>query len=449
MKKIIYLLVFAVISCGSPKVAPVNYVLFSGNIENPVGETATVIGNEYTAEFLLNEKGYFSDTLYIAAAGFYSFATGRESSVIYLNPGDSIHVSLNTNEFDETINYIGKGAEKNNYLAKKYMESELNGPSFDTFFALGEDEFMTLNNQLHTSEIDLLMASQLTDEQFVEAEKKALKYDFLVNISNYKEYHIYLSKDMDFEVSPEFYNKLQGFDYNNEEDYNDYASYRKIVANHYIKSIETEEELQSTFAAINMIESEEIKNDLLNNFRYSFSPAHPELDTFYKLLMETSTDTAFEAALSAKYDIIKDLTPGNTSPSFNYPDRNGNEVSLEDLRGKYVYVDVWATWCGPCKREIPSLKELTAEFKGKDIAFVSISIDERKDYDKWTAMLDEKEMEGIQIFADNDWKSDFVKAYNIQGIPRFILIDKEGVIISADADRPSNPALKETLNSLL
>lgn len=448
MKKSLYLLLF-VFTWNSIIAADVTYVLFSASVENPVGNTASVTNGEFNVKFTLDENGSFSDTLFIPERGYYSFGTGRESSAMYLNLGDVIHVSLNTEEFDETITYKGKGSEKNNYLAKKYIQSELSGLDFEGFFSLDENSFNVMNNKVFITEEELLIASSIPDDKFIEVEKKALKYDYIANISNYEEYYAYLSKDPDFKPSQEFYEKLSGFDYSNEEDYKIYASYRTIVANHYIKAIDTEEELISTFAALQEVKSDLIRNDLLNSFKYSFSPAHAYLESFYTLLMETSTDDAFKEKLTTKYNLIKNLTPGNESPSFSYPDKDGNNVSLEMLKGKIVYIDVWATWCGPCKREIPYLKELTSNYEGKDIAFVSISIDEQKDYEKWLAMLNEKEMEGFQLFADKAWASSFVKDYAIQGIPRFILIDKDGVIISADADRPSNPELPEILNGLL
>ncbi len=139
---------------------------------------------------------------------------------------------------------------------------------------------------------------------------------------------------------------------------------------------------------------------------------------------------------------------GAASPKFSYPDTTGKIVSLDDLKGRYVYVDVWATWCGPCKREIPHLKELDAAYENKAIDFVSLSIDKQEDKEKWLKMVQDENLQGIQILADNDWNSEFVKAYNITGIPRFILIDKEGNILDADAPRPSDPKLKEVLNSL-
>ena len=124
-------------------------------------------------------------------------------------------------------------------------------------------------------------------------------------------------------------------------------------------------------------------------------------------------------------------------------------TSLESLKGKYVYIDVWATWCGPCIREIPYLKEVEKDYHNKPVSFVSISIDEPKDYEKWKTMVSEKELGGIQLIADNNWNSKFVKEYAILGIPRFILIDPQGNIVSADAPRPSDPALRTLLDGLL
>ncbi|MCB0457717.1 MAG: TlpA disulfide reductase family protein [Flavobacteriaceae bacterium] len=144
------------------------------------------------------------------------------------------------------------------------------------------------------------------------------------------------------------------------------------------------------------------------------------------------------------------LPVGALSPVFeNYENHSGGTTSLSDLKGKYVYIDVWATWCGPCKVEIPFLKEVEKEYHNKNIEFVSISVDKAKDHEKWVNMVKEKELGGIQLFADNDWDSSFVKEYYINGIPRFILIDPEGNIVTPDAPRPSSPKLRELLNGIL
>lgn len=140
---------------------------------------------------------------------------------------------------------------------------------------------------------------------------------------------------------------------------------------------------------------------------------------------------------------------GKPSPQFSYENHKGGKTSLADLKGKWVYVDVWATWCGPCRQEIPFLQEIEEKYKKKNIAFVSISVDKQEDHEKWKKMVTEKSLGGIQLMADNDWKSDFITAYSIRSIPRFILISPEGNVAEADAPRPSDPELKNMLDELL
>ncbi len=155
-------------------------------------------------------------------------------------------------------------------------------------------------------------------------------------------------------------------------------------------------------------------------------------------------------SLQEKASYIKTaLGKGKTSPKFiAYENNAGGKTSLDDLKGKYVYIDVWATWCRPCLAEIPYLKEVEKAYHGKNIEFVSLSIDKPKDYDKWKTMIKEKKLGGIQLLADKAGKSEFIKNYKIEGIPRFILIDPKGNIITPNAPRPSMKELKELFNSL-
>lgn len=184
------------------------------------------------------------------------------------------------------------------------------------------------------------------------------------------------------------------------------------------------------------------------------------LDSLHKANGEKQMEGTIKSLknyLSGKIALRNALPEGTPSPTFeNYINYAGGTTSLSDLKGKYVYVDIWATWCGPCKREIPSLKEVEKKFHDKNIEFVSISVDDEKRsgtkekaFESWQKMVKDKELGGIQLFSDNAWQSDFVKNYKVNGIPRFILIDPEGNIVSPDAPRPSNPMLTELLEEKL
>ncbi|WP_346883302.1 TlpA disulfide reductase family protein [uncultured Algibacter sp.] len=138
---------------------------------------------------------------------------------------------------------------------------------------------------------------------------------------------------------------------------------------------------------------------------------------------------------------------GQESPKFmDYENFSGGTTSLNDFKGKYVYIDLWATWCGPCKAEIPFLQKVEKNYHGKNIEFVSISIDRPNAYNAWRTMVKEKQLSGVQLYAKGD--QSFTSAYKVTGIPRFILISPEGNIVDADAPRPSDPALINLFNEL-
>lgn len=145
-----------------------------------------------------------------------------------------------------------------------------------------------------------------------------------------------------------------------------------------------------------------------------------------------------------KKEVTGSLPPGSMSPDFKYISIKGDTCSLKDFRGKYVYIDVWATWCGPCCKEIPFLQDLEKKMKKKNIVFVSISCDANRM--TWARIVKEKKMGGVQLHMRND--TSFKEAYGITGIPRFILLDKEGRIVNAYMTRPSDPATTKTLEGL-
>ncbi|CAM3452721.1 TlpA family protein disulfide reductase [Flavobacterium chungbukense] len=164
-----------------------------------------------------------------------------------------------------------------------------------------------------------------------------------------------------------------------------------------------------------------------------------------KPLMVSGASKAF----LLEYEKVLHKNVGQKGLDFTYKDINDKPVSFSDFKGKFVYIDLWATWCGPCKAEIPHMKKIEEDYHGKNIVFVSLSLDKAKDAQKWKDYVTKEQLKGIQLMADKDFGSDVAKNYDVNAIPRFLLFDTKGNIINADALRPSNPELRAQLDKLL
>jgi thiol-disulfide isomerase/thioredoxin len=171
--------------------------------------------------------------------------------------------------------------------------------------------------------------------------------------------------------------------------------------------------------------------------------------TAYQQFISTCTNKNYTAAIQQLYNNYRQFSDNSPAPDFSYRNISNNLVSLRSLSGKFVYIDIWATWCGPCKAEIPYLTTMEEQYKGKNIHFVSISVDQPADKEKWKKYVTTKKLKGIQLMTDHAFDAEFIKKFNINSIPRFILIDPMGKIVSANAMRPSDPELKKQLDKLL
>ncbi|WP_299365605.1 TlpA disulfide reductase family protein, partial [Winogradskyella sp.] len=410
MKKLLaFCIVISLFACKKEE-PKIDYTLFSGKIVNPTDKVVSVYqGREKIIDINLNEDDTFTDTLKIKS-GYYRIKHGRESSTMYLNPGDDINLSLDTKEFDETITYNGVGSEDSNFLAAKYLAEEKLDINYAELFAKEEHDFLAMMDEVKSSKVEFLKASKDISDELRSLEEKNIEYDHLTNLFNYKSYHAYYAKKEEFKPSDEFMEMFKTVNFDNQKDYETLDSYKSLVQGYYMNKINDSDNPTEIFNEINNKDFPLLKEDLANNLRFRIGPNNEHNEAYFNALMVMSTDKKFKDDLTAKYNKISKLAKGMPSPEFEeYENHKGGTTSLRDLKGKYVYMDIWATWCGPCIREIPSLKELEKQYHGKNITFVSTSIDKAKDHNVWVEMVKDKELGGVQLMADNDWNSQFVK----------------------------------------
>ncbi len=452
MKKLLYLsLALFLFACSEAPV--VNKAVISGKIINPVNDFVFVRSMDQSDSTMLDSTGIFRLEMDIDKPGYYIFSDGNEITHIYISPGDNIYMTLNTEAFDETIEYSGHGSVPNKFLAGKYLVNEKMTKDPKESYMLNEEEFRHFVDSNHTVLLhclDTFFAGQSVQyDEFIDFEKSKMLYDKATLLLVYPSYYMYFSGNKDYQPGEDYYAFLDEVDINNSR-FLELQEFKSFVGR-YISHKAGEKVKQlpqlkkydhpyymAVFAVINdEVMDTDVKNYLLEEFmmRVVNYEGLDKSDTLLAMFYDNCTNTALIQKVDEGIIAWERITKGQTAPGFKYPDINDKMIALEDFKGKYVYIDVWSTRCGPCIAEIPYIKELQQEFKDKNIVFVSVSLDNSRS--AWEKMVKDRELKGVQLFAMHDWESTINKDYNIKGIPRFIMIDKEGKIVDATAPRPS------------
>ena len=411
-----------------------SYVRLSGEITNPNSDKITIRGNGYIKVIDVNTNGTFDDTLVIKE-GDFTFYDTKESTAMYLAPGYRLDISFDGKEFDETLKYNGIGERPNNFNASYFLFNEKNELDYETYKKIENQEFFDYDSKTYASIMKLLNESEIENEQFLTIQADKFRFKMLNNLITKLGEDYFTGKTKGI-ITQYLDSEIDKIDFKDSVMFASNNDYRYFLSSYFVVGL-TNGDLK-TLELYNEELLEMQKKSIVTTLKRGISFYNMEkLDVYYQTYVKLVPNDKGINRIKEKYDRIKTLKKGSPSPSFNYPDTSGKNISLESLKGKLVYVDVWATWCGPCKAQIPFLKQLEEKYREEDIAFVSLSIDQLKNISKWKDMIVDKELEGIQIIADKAWRSKFVTDYVIEGIPRFILIDKEGNLMDPMAPRPA------------
>ncbi|WP_430810931.1 MULTISPECIES: redoxin domain-containing protein [unclassified Carboxylicivirga] len=146
------------------------------------------------------------------------------------------------------------------------------------------------------------------------------------------------------------------------------------------------------------------------------------------LLDASLSESTYYQKLSEKITKLEAVAVGEMAPDFTMNDTEGNPVSLSSFKGKYMLLDFWASWCGPCRRENPNVVKLYDEFKDKGFDILGISLDQKKD--AWLKAIEDDQLTWNHVSDLKGWQNEVAKMYAVSGIPHTILLDKEGRIIA-------------------
>jgi len=454
MKNIISLisLVFLFASCKKDT-KRVDFILLNGKIKN--GEDSLLIIRDnfhQPIDSLLIKGGNFVDTLQLAK-GYYYITYGSKTAHLYLDFGYNLNIEFDNNNFLTSIDYSGKGSIENNYLVIKDRLTQsfpISQRSYSSYATLNEDEFLKQSDSINQAYRQLFNKYKDLDDDFKVLESKSIEIDNAVRILQFEGQKQLVEKKPDFKVSDQYPNPYKNLHLNNPEllvTYK-YITFVHTFFNQKSMDIVTGNEDLDFFI---VYQEQLAKSDLdsavkdklgLDNATYGFTYTK-DLEKYYKTYIDFAKTEKHISSFNKLYN-AKRSEKGREAIGFEFEGIDGKMYELSDFEGKYVYIDIWASWCAPCIVQIPHLKKLEEKFS-KKINFVSIAWNDDKS--SWKKMIEKKNLQGIQLYASNK-NAEFFNFFGVTSIPRFILLDKEGKIIESRAKQPSEESLRNQLESL-
>lgn len=444
-------------------------ITISGTINNPTGETVEVfyvkhlVGSELErVEVPLGADNAFSASLPLSEARFVYIRIQGRTVMLYLKPGAEIQITIDAANAQEVPLIEGRGDLESRFLVSYLIEME----------------------KLHSRAVLLNRAGQMNPAEFSEAAEKGYT-DRMAFLENYPDYD---NLDNDFVVTMranimyEKYNLLleypMAFSYFNPEagtpqlpdDFFGFLEKEGLIDDAFTRSRTYFRFLQLYLNRL--LEQEGTAETELHYVERMFNMADRALaglsremilaemvimgldfmeleaaEALHQRFLTNTADASIREVVQLAYDKVMALAPGQPAPQFTLADINGQQVSLSDFAGKVVYLDFWASWCGPCMREVPYAKELKKRMENEtDLVFLYISVD--TDETSWRSTVAHHQIEGIHLNVPG-FNHQVPEAYNLKGVPTFFLIGRDGKIINNRPPRPSSPEIDQVLRDAL
>jgi len=460
---ILAIVIFSVIisSCGNnDKMKPAD-AIFTGKIVGAENQKLFIrkeTVNQINLDTIdVKADGTFTYSSFLENPSYFTFFVGRNQVLLYLKPGDSLNFDA-TAEIVSDGKFSGSSVVYNDYLAR-YTKSQMQfSDIMEGIFTQSETVAVRSIDSLRNSQNNLLSEleknMEKVDKGFVAMEKSRIQYFWGLSHIMYPLYFAYYNKVDNFKPSAQYENFLGELNLN-DSSLVILPEYRQFISNlvnakvdRYYKDSTISAQYPS-FVTYQLKKVDELFTDKMVKSYASYRVMKDNVlydgvkdyDIVWPVFEKVCTDIDLIKDVEKQLAEWEHLKTGNPAKDFAGVNLKGDSIHLSDFKGKYVYVDVWATWCNPCLGEIPSLMQIEERMKKNNIVFISASVD--RDKMAWQKMLKERKLAGQQIYVgQSDLLSGF---YKISGIPRFMLFDKEGKILEVSADRPTSGVDKKLL----
>ncbi len=449
--------------------ATISFHVANSKGQNVLLATIDVVANEFDTLALvrLDSLGNASINLELTKSIFSTAAIGQNYYSLFLEPNADVRVQIDSS----VIKYSGKGADANNYLYQSSkIRAQFESSGGKTIFDLKPDAlFSRLDSlqkafsQLHITFADSSKTLSKETLWLLERSNKLFNYlqkqNYIIGVlSDVKSQNEIPKRLRNIEDEMPFDEKYLS---SNMPIYSQTLIFYLVEQQNQVFKIL---KLKNPNVTQQVLSSELDKKLRGKNIKPNFKELVLAKNTCNLLIndgISTTTDTLFSnfksnypnsnyfASIQKRHDKWLSLAKGKQAPTIEGTMSNGKPFSITDLKGKVVYVDVWATWCEPCRKEFPDAKRLQKQFENNDkVVFLYVSLD--SDKAAWHKFLQaDKAFKGLHINLSEAQSNQMWQSYLMSGVPRYILIDKEGKLINANADRPSSGKMAAEIGAIL
>lgn len=434
-------------SCNRELKASDYTAYFGGEIVNPTHRYVLFCKDSQVIDTIpLKEDNTFFIKFDSLASGLYNFKHEPEYQYVFFDKNDSIMVHINSNDFDESIVFCGKGDEKNNFLMDLYLRNESNREKSFDIYDYEVSEFKKNIDSTYSS-----------NKKFYDFRKSEIKWsnDFDLFAKASLDFHNYSKKelypvihkmrtgiDIRKKLPKNFYNFRKNINFNNVEltGYLPFVMYLSHLLNN-VGSINYHNHLSEVDLSLKinvnklniadtLIKNEKVKNMILNNIAFTYFLEDQNMlnnQTFLDTYHKYSTDKSAENEIIKIGKAIQLLKPGNTIPEVNLINLQGQKVSSKNILDKktilFFYTENAETHMASAHK-----KAIAFQSRHPDYQFIAINLDEKQS--KWFELLSKYKFDGIQEYRCDDFE-DLKTKWAITKIHRTIILDKNGKINNA------------------
>lgn len=435
-----------------------NQFVISGKIKGDSTNNINIVSekNEESELIPVSEQGLFNDTLFLKD-GEYVFAYGQSIFSFSIERDLNVHLSFDHKDLWSSANFSGKDAGIMNYYFEQFLlEMELLDIMYqENLYQLDESEFVqTVDSITNLKKAVIYRYDSNLPDDFKKFELGNLKYYRLLTLDNYDDGRRWIRDEPSFTVSDKYPAIFSNISFDEEYLYTsgNYISYIKNylyeeVSKHKKENPEIQYEIYLLEITKKKVSDPELLNILFTNYLNQEGKTTKNIESFFELLRTGINDSITLIKLDEIKEQRKKTAKGAEVANFKLHNEKGELVELNDFEGNLIVIDVWASWCLPCRKEMPIFEEMKIRFVNEPVVFIGINAMDSKE--NWMKTLEEESLTGVQLFAP---KKDitFFEDLMIYEMPRYILIDKNGKLLESRLIRPSHEKfydkIKESLN---